>query len=75
MTFDCLTAPMAGADHRDIGGVQIDQARAGDCRVKRVIYPPWIPLVEGHEATRRHGPMPARIRRLSRTRPDPYSIR
>ncbi len=39
MTFDCLTAPMEGADHRDIGGVQIDQARAGDCRVKRVIYP------------------------------------
>src|SRR6266404_3464748 len=34
-----------------------------------------IPLVEGHEATRRHGPMSARTRRLSRARPDPYSIR
>ena len=36
---DALTAPMAGADHREIGGVQIDAARAGDSRVKRVIYP------------------------------------
>jgi len=40
MTPDPLTAPMAGADHREIGGVQIDVARAGDCRVKRVIYSP-----------------------------------
>ena len=40
MTSDSLTAPMNGADHREIGGVQLDVARAGDCRVKRVIYPP-----------------------------------
>jgi hypothetical protein len=40
MTPDTLTAPMAEADHREIGGVQIDVARAGDCRVKRVIYAP-----------------------------------
>lgn len=40
MTPDPLTAPMAEADHREIGGVQIDVARAGDCRVKRVIYSP-----------------------------------
>jgi hypothetical protein len=40
MTFDSLTAPMEGADHREICGVQLDVTRAGDCRVKRVIYPP-----------------------------------
>ncbi len=40
MTPDSLTAAMQGADHREIGGVQIDVARAADCRVKRVIYPP-----------------------------------
>jgi hypothetical protein len=39
MTTDSLTAPMAGADHREIGGVQVDVSRAGDCRVKRMIYP------------------------------------
>jgi hypothetical protein len=40
MTPDSLTAPMEGADHREIGGVQLDVARAGECRIKRVIYPP-----------------------------------
>jgi hypothetical protein len=39
MTHDSLTAPMNGADHREIAGVQLDIARAGDCRVKRTIYP------------------------------------
>ncbi len=37
---DSLTAPMDGAEHREIGGVQLDIACAGECRVKRVIYPP-----------------------------------
>jgi hypothetical protein len=40
MAIDSLTAPMEGAEHREIGGVQLDVARAGDCRIKRVIYPP-----------------------------------
>jgi hypothetical protein len=40
MPFDPLIAPMDGAEHREIGGVQLDVARAGDCRVKRVIYQP-----------------------------------
>jgi len=40
MPFDPLTAPIDGAEHREIGGVQLDVARAGDCRVKRVIYQP-----------------------------------
>lgn len=40
MALDQLTAPMQGVEHREIGGVEIDVSRAGDCRVKRVIYPP-----------------------------------
>ena len=40
MTFDPLTAPMNGAEHSEIAGVEIDVARAGECRVKRVTYPP-----------------------------------
>ena len=39
-TADPLLAPIAAADHREIGGVQLDVARAGDGRVKRVIYAP-----------------------------------
>jgi hypothetical protein len=40
MTVDSLTAPMEAAEHREIGGVHLDVARAGGCRVKRMIYPP-----------------------------------
>ncbi|MDE3156497.1 MAG: hypothetical protein KGN76_15445 [Acidobacteriota bacterium] len=36
---DPLLAPMPGADHREVGGVQHDVVRAGDGRVKRTIYP------------------------------------
>jgi hypothetical protein len=36
---DPLLAPMHGAEHREIGGVQLDIARAGAGRVKRVVYP------------------------------------
>ena len=35
-----LYAPIAGADHREIGGAAIDMARAGGARVRRVIYQP-----------------------------------
>src|SRR5262245_14742547 len=35
-----LTAPLPGAEHREIGGAHIDVVRTGACRVKRVIYPP-----------------------------------
>lgn len=31
---------MDGAEHQQIAGVQIDVGRAGNARVKRVIYPP-----------------------------------
>ncbi|MGQ0733813.1 MAG: hypothetical protein ACT4QD_09175 [Acidobacteriota bacterium] len=37
---DPLLAPITGADRRLAGGVQIDVVKAGDGRVKRVIYPP-----------------------------------
>ena len=38
--MDTLLSPIAGADHREVAGVQVDAVRAGDGRVKRVIYPP-----------------------------------
>ena len=37
---DPLLAPITGAERRDVGGVQLDVVRAGDARVKRVIYQP-----------------------------------
>jgi hypothetical protein len=37
---DALIAPIPGADTRTLGGVQVDVARAGTGRVKRVIYQP-----------------------------------
>lgn len=37
---DPLLAPMKADEHRDIGGVQVDISRAGNVRVKRMIYPP-----------------------------------
>src|SRR5512146_2294771 len=36
---DPLFAPIAGAEHREIAGVQIDTAKAGNGRMKRVVYP------------------------------------
>ena len=37
---DPLLAPMKGVDTRVVGGVQVDVARAGNGRIKRVIYQP-----------------------------------
>ncbi len=39
MTSNTLLAPIQSADHREIGGVQIDVVRTGSARVKRIIYP------------------------------------
>jgi len=36
---DALMAPIAGADRRQIGAVRIDIVRAGNGRIKRVVYP------------------------------------
>jgi len=37
---DPLTAPLKAADRRTIAGVTIDVARAGNGRIKRLVYPP-----------------------------------
>jgi streptogramin lyase len=36
---DSLLTPIAGADRREVGGVAIDIVRAGNGRIKRVVYP------------------------------------
>jgi hypothetical protein len=38
-TPDSLVAPVKGADRREVGGVRLDVRRAGDARVKRLVYP------------------------------------
>lgn len=40
MASDTLTAPMKGAERREVGGVQVDAVRTGAARIKRVIYQP-----------------------------------
>ena len=37
---DPLLAPVAADEHKEIGGVRVDIARAGNVRIKRMIYPP-----------------------------------
>ncbi len=37
---DTLLAPIDADEHREVGGVIVDVARAGNARVKRMIYPP-----------------------------------
>lgn len=37
--LDALVAPMKGATSREVGGVRLDVAPAGQARVKRMIYP------------------------------------
>jgi len=37
---DPLMAPVKGAERRDIGHVRLEVGRAGEARVKRMIYPP-----------------------------------
>jgi len=39
-TGDPLLAPIKGADQRTVGGVRIDIVRAGNGRIKRLVYPP-----------------------------------
>jgi hypothetical protein len=36
---DPITAPIKGAEKREIGHVQLEVVRAGNARVKRMIYP------------------------------------
>ncbi len=39
-TSDPLLAPIKDAERREVGGVQVDAVRAGDARVKRIVYAP-----------------------------------
>ena len=39
-SVDPLLAPVKGAERRNIGHVRLEVGRAGDARVKRMIYPP-----------------------------------
>jgi hypothetical protein len=36
---DVLLAPIEGSEQRSVGGVRLDVKRAGDARVKRMVYP------------------------------------
>jgi hypothetical protein len=49
-----LTAPLKADEHREVGGVQIDAARIGHVRVKRMIYQPgfnWAAHLRGEVGT------------------------
>src|SRR5450432_331050 len=35
-----ILAPIEGADHREVAGVQLDVVASGNGRIKRAIYPP-----------------------------------
>jgi hypothetical protein len=37
---DPLLTPISGADRHEVAGVTIDIARAGNGRIKRIVYPP-----------------------------------
>jgi streptogramin lyase len=58
---DELTAPIEGADHREVGGAAVDVVPVGNGRVKRAVYPPgfrWSthmkPNVEGELCMHAH---------------------
>ena len=38
--MNTLLGPIKGAERRELGGVQVDAVRAGDSRVKRIVYQP-----------------------------------
>jgi hypothetical protein len=51
---DPLLRPLPGAATRSIGGVQIDVVKAGDSRVKRIVYPAgfrWSTHMQGIAGT------------------------
>lgn len=38
--MDPLLAPIPGAERREVGGATVEVVRAGNSRIKRVVYPP-----------------------------------
>lgn len=51
---DPLLAPIPGAEHRELGGVELDIVRTGNARVKRSIYPVgfhWSRHIKPHVGT------------------------
>ena len=51
---DPLLAPIADAQHSELGGVQLDIVRTGNARVKRSIYPAgfhWARDIKPHVGT------------------------
>src|SRR5690349_16694080 len=53
-TSDPLLGPMQADETREIGGVRLDVARAGEARVKRIVYPPgfrWSTHMKGVAGT------------------------
>jgi len=51
---DPLLAPIPGAEHRELGGVQLDIVSTGNARVKRSVYPPgfhWARDIKPHVGT------------------------
>jgi len=51
-----LLAAVNGAERRDVSGVQVDMTRAGDARIRRVIYPAgfrWSKDMKGTVGTER----------------------
>ena len=54
MTTDALLAPIPGADHRELGGVEIDIVPLANGRLKLAIYPPghrWSTNLQPHVGT------------------------
>jgi hypothetical protein len=54
--FDALVAPIRGATARELGGVRLEVAPAGQARVKRMIYPPgfrWSKVMKPMVGTER----------------------
>lgn len=37
---DALLAPIEDSEHHEIGGLSVDVSRAGNGRLKRIVYPP-----------------------------------
>jgi len=51
---DTLLGPIPGAEHSELGGVQLDTVRAGNARVKRSVYPVgfhWASHIKPHVGT------------------------